>query len=59
MSPLCQTARLSTVGMQRAVLIAKRNVATRFYMVGILEQFEQTLKLFEKMMPKYYGNGEK
>jgi len=54
-SPLCQTSRLSTVGMQRAVLISKRNVATRFYMVGILEQFDDTLKLFEKMLPKYYG----
>ena len=24
-------------------------------MVGILEQFDDTLKLFEKMLPKYYG----
>lgn len=53
-SPLCQTARLSTVGMQRAVLLAKRNVAFRFHMVGILEQFEDTLKLFEKMLPSFY-----
>ena len=40
--------------MQRAVLLAKRNIAYRFHVVGILEQFEETLKLFELMLPRYY-----
>ena len=41
--------------MQRAVLLAKRNIAYRFHVVGILEQFEDTLQLFEKLLPTFYG----
>ena len=51
---LCQTSRLSTTGLARAVLMAKNNIATRFFMVGILEQFDETVQLFEKMLPRYY-----
>jgi len=53
-STLCQTSRLSTTGLIRAVLMAKHNIATKFFMVGILEQFDETVLLFEKMLPSYY-----
>ena len=30
------------------------NVEVNFHVVGVLEQFEDTLRLFEKMMPHIY-----
>ena len=39
---------------KKASEIAKLNIAKNFYLVGILEQFIDTLHLFEKVMPKYY-----
>ena len=40
---------------KKASEIAKMNVAKHFFIVGILEQFIDTLHLFEKVMPKYYN----
>jgi hypothetical protein len=35
--------------------LAKINVLRNFYAVGILEQFVDTLKSFEAMLPNYYS----
>lgn len=34
---------------------AKRIIAQKFYVVGVLEHFQATLALFEKMLPEYYA----
>ena len=40
---------------QKAAEIAKHNIANNFFLVGILEQFIDTLHVFEKLMPSYYS----
>ena len=40
---------------QKAAEAAKRNVMKSYFVIGILEQFEDTLTLFETVMPKYFG----
>ena len=35
--------------------IAKRRVVHQYFVVGILEQFEDTLRMFETMMPDFYS----
>lgn len=35
--------------------IAKRRVVHQYYVVGILEQFEDTLRMFETMLPDFYS----
>ena len=39
---------------KKAAEAAKRNVIKSYFVIGILEQFEDTLTLFEKLMPKYF-----
>ena len=39
---------------EKALELAKNNVAKKFFVVGILEQFDETLLLFEKMLPKVF-----
>ena len=36
---------------------AKRRLLNNFFVVGILEQFEETLDLFSFMLPKFYKGG--
>jgi len=33
---------------------AMHNVEHNFFAVGVLEQFDDTLKLFEKMLPRFF-----
>ena len=41
--------------VKRQVLeIVKRRVVNDYFIVGILEQFEDTLQLFETMLPMFY-----
>ena len=41
--------------VKRQVLeIVKRRVVSDYFIVGILEQFEDTLQLFETMLPMFY-----
>lgn len=40
---------------QKAAELAKHNIANNFFLVGILEQFIDTLHVFEKLMPAYYS----
>ncbi|XP_039253042.2 uronyl 2-sulfotransferase-like [Styela clava] len=39
---------------ERATEIAKSNILNEYYVVGVLEQFEDTLKLFQTMMPDFF-----
>ena len=39
---------------RKAAEIAKANIVNRFYVIGILEQFIDTLNLFDTIMPRYY-----
>lgn len=39
----------------KVVDIAKRRVINQYYVVGILEQFEDTLRMFETMLPDFYS----
>ena len=40
---------------RRALQLAKKRLIEDFYAVGILEQFNDTLRLFERMMPSYFN----
>ena len=55
---LCGNAPVCTghseADKKKASEVAKLNIAKNFFIVGILEQFIDTLHLFEKLMPKYY-----
>lgn len=56
---LCGNAPVCTghadVEKRKASELAKLNIANNFYLIGILEQFIDTLHLFEKLMPKFYS----
>ena len=41
--------------MKNVLSLAKHELLTKFYVIGILEDFDMTLKLFEKMMPYVFG----
>ena len=58
-SDLCRALQIDqkTKGHERwkkAAEAAKVNVIKSYFVIGILEQFEDTLTLFEKLMPKYF-----
>ena len=58
-SDLCRALQIDqkTKGHERwkkAAEAAKINVIKSYFVIGILEQFEDTLTLFEKLMPKYF-----
>ena len=40
---------------EKAVKRAKANVLREFYVIGIMEQFENTLELFEHTMPNFFS----
>lgn len=44
---------------RRALLRAIYNVEKNFLVVGILEEFELTLKVLERMLPRYFSGAEK
>jgi len=39
---------------KQAMMKAMHNVEHNFFAVGVLEQFDDTLKLFEKMLPRIF-----
>ena len=39
----------------RATERAKSIIQNQFYVIGILEEFSTTLKLFEKLLPDYFS----
>lgn len=40
---------------EKANQMAKVQVLRSFFMIGILEQFVDTLTIFQKMLPSYYN----
>ena len=38
----------------KALDIAKKRIVEDYYVVGILEQFEDTLRLLELLLPRYF-----
>ena len=47
----CHTRGVTEALVKNAVIKAKHNLANFFFAVGILEQWDDTLHLFDKMMP--------
>ena len=40
--------------MARAAEIAKHNIINNYYAIGIVEQFDASLDLFEKLLPDFF-----
>ena len=40
---------------EKATTMAKIQAMRTFFVIGILEQFEDTLKVFETILPSYYS----
>ncbi|PIK52794.1 putative uronyl 2-sulfotransferase isoform 2 [Apostichopus japonicus] len=55
----CGNNRHCTSPSRRALLRAIYNVEKNFLVVGILEEFELTLKVLERMLPRYFSGAEK
>lgn len=53
--PHCRTVDVSEELKAKASNLAKINVLRNFFAVGILEQFVDTLKTFEAILPNYYS----
>jgi len=51
---LPQLARDDDVYKSKMVEIAKRRMLDDYFVVGVLEQFEDSLSVFEKLLPRYY-----
>ena len=51
--------RTITCFIAKAVEHAKMRLIKDYHVIGVLEQFEDTLELFEAMMPKYYTTNSK
>ena len=39
---------------EKATIMAKNQAMKVFFAIGVLEQFEDTLNLFEKILPDFY-----
>lgn len=52
--PHCRTVDVSEELKAKANELAKTQVLRQFFMIGILEQFVDTLEIFQKMLPAYY-----
>ena len=55
---LCGNSRVcmshSEDDKKKAAELAKSNIVNRFFVIGILEQFIDTLNLLDKVLPRYY-----
>ena len=40
---------------KRALVAAKNNIENNYYFIGILEEFMDSLKMFEMVMPRIYS----
>ena len=40
---------------QRSNKRAKINVLRKFYVIGVMEQFEDTLEMFEQTLPRFFN----
>ena len=49
-------AQFSSQAMKKTALVAaKNNIEKNFYFIGILEEFMDSLKMFEMVMPRIYS----
>jgi len=53
--PSCKTLSATEEMMEKATTMAKIQAMRTFFVIGVLEQFEDTLKLFETVLPSYYS----
>ena len=40
---------------EKAVELIRTNILTKFYLIGVLEDFDKMLTLFEKTLPEYFS----
>ena len=58
--PECQTpttaksAEDEAAAKSRMVEAAKRRMLNDYFVIGVLEQFEDSLRVLEKLLPRYY-----
>ena len=53
--PRCRDRGRTDASKKIALEMAKKRVVDEFFVIGVLEQFEDTLKLFDKMLPSVYA----
>lgn len=41
-----------------AAKIARKNIIEQYYAIGLMEQFEETLALFEKVLPQFFAGAQ-
>ena len=51
----CQSRGVPESTLQQGLEKAMHNVEKNFFVVGVLEQFDDTLHLFEKLLPRYFN----
>ena len=51
----CQSRGVPESTLQAGLEKAMHNVEKNFFVVGVLEQFDDTLHLFEKLLPRYFN----
>lgn len=44
--------------VQKAALLARHNILNNYYAIGLMEDFELTLTLFEKMIPSFFSGAQ-
>ena len=44
--------------VQKAALLARHNILHNYYAIGLMEDFELTLTLFEKMIPTFFSGAQ-
>lgn len=46
---------LNPIRRERALELTRVNILREFHIIGILEQFDETLELFERILPEYFN----
>lgn len=52
--PGCKTNDVTDAMKEKATVMAKSQAMRSFFAIGVLEQFEDTLKMFETILPNFY-----
>lgn len=47
-------SKSSMKAKEKSLELAKRNIEKNFYFIGILEEFMDSLKMFELVLPRIY-----
>ena len=51
----CQSRGVPETTLRQGLEKAMHNVEKNFFVVGVLEQFDDTLHLFEKLLPRFFN----